>query len=507
MNRMKCSLPLVLLGLAMVATDPWFAHIDDECAIIEAAKHPVRQTVGLFLHGTGQHEHPPLYDLILHGWLRITGARMRLLRLPAVLFFLAGLWALGQAAAEMEGHSSASKMVWIGALWPYGFHFGRLAGWYSFSFLLVALLTWAYVCFVKVPTRARWVWMFMSALALVYANYFAWALLGCLAIDFAVLHRQELATVWRPIVGTGLLLVVAYLPLWRPFWREVMAGVQPGGGHTWLGSLLSGVYNLYTMFVSESVGPWFWALSVPAGLGIAACLLVTCLQAPSASQRFFIYFVLLLASMTVLGIGNVRRLLLIAPWLLLPVAAALAITGNAYRRGVLALSLALVAAVGWYGIATRRYYGAPRWVEPWTELALEGAETVRQGGVVIADSTPFFFNLRYALAAGQANRIDCTFGPSPSTLGSDRVYDPVQWRTAGNPIGQHTLLIKGLHFGTPEGPMQETELWLDQRCALEGESRLVPDPGWKAKQRYFPQFRQLPWRIEARLYNCMGELN
>ena len=37
--------------------------------------------------------------------------------------------------------------------------------------------------------------------------------------------------------------------------------------------LLYGIYNLFCIFVSESVAPWFWGLGVPGGLAITACLL------------------------------------------------------------------------------------------------------------------------------------------------------------------------------------------------------------------------------------------
>jgi hypothetical protein len=340
----------------------------------------------------------------------------------------------------------------------------------------------------------------MGSLALVYANYFGWALLCCLTVDFAVRHRTELAKVWRPIVGTWFLLIVAYLPLWRAFLGEVRGGVRPGG-YSWFSLVLLGVYSLYCLFVSESVAPWVWVLSVPAGIAVAASLVVAWLGAPAAARRLLTYSILLLALLTLLGIGNTRRLLLLAPWLLVPMAVTLATLGNRCLRRVLVLSLALAAGIGWFGTAARRYYGAPRWVEPWQELAADGAAAVRRGGVVIGNSPPLLFYLSYALAADQPRGSD-PLGRLLRTAGYEGVYDPEQWRAAGRPVGRQTLLIKGLHFGTPEGPVRDAELWLDHSCPLEMTRRLVPDPGWKGKQRYFPQLGQLAWRIEVRRYTC-----
>jgi hypothetical protein len=40
----------------------------------------------------------------------------------------------------------------FGMLWPFGFHFSRLMGWYSFSFLLVGLVTLSYLWFLELGT-------------------------------------------------------------------------------------------------------------------------------------------------------------------------------------------------------------------------------------------------------------------------------------------------------------------------------------------------------------------
>src|SRR5690349_21210131 len=129
---------LLLLGASLLLTNRWFGEVDDECAIIDRAAQPILQTMRLYLSGAGEHEHPPLYDLILHGWLQLTGGEQHLLRLPAILFYLAGAWVLARAAKRQAGSAAQTYTVLLLAFWPYGFHFGRLATWYSFCFLLVA---------------------------------------------------------------------------------------------------------------------------------------------------------------------------------------------------------------------------------------------------------------------------------------------------------------------------------------------------------------------------------
>jgi hypothetical protein len=52
----------------------------------------------------------------------------------------------------MAGERARVYTLILLLLWPYGCHFGRLAGWYSFTFLLVASLTLTYLRYVEHPS-------------------------------------------------------------------------------------------------------------------------------------------------------------------------------------------------------------------------------------------------------------------------------------------------------------------------------------------------------------------
>jgi hypothetical protein len=149
-------IPLALLGAGILYTNRWFSFIDDETLMLDGSAQPVRAIFDAFRSGIGMNEHPPLYDLLLHFWLRLTGGSFFWLRVPATIFLLGGLWILSCAARRIGGDRSATALLWLGALWPYGFHFGRLAGWYSFAFLLISTLTYAYLRYCSSPSPQQW---------------------------------------------------------------------------------------------------------------------------------------------------------------------------------------------------------------------------------------------------------------------------------------------------------------------------------------------------------------
>jgi hypothetical protein len=490
------------LGVLLVFTNRWYTEVDDECTIIDRAAKSVYQTLELFLRGDGEHEHPPLYDIILHGWLRLTGGNEHLLRLPSILFYVLGTWIIAKVAKRLGGIQSEIWTLVLVMVWPFGFHFGRLATWYSFCFFLVSLLTLNYFNFLAQPTATNWALLLVTSLALVYSNYFGWVLLACLAMDYVLRNRRTLGNRVPPLLLTGMILFAGYIPLLPAFLREAHFGIRSQG--VGLATVTQGIYDIYCIFVSESVAPWYWFLGVPAGIAISICLAITFFRTPALAKSFFLYFLGQLALMTVLGIATPKRSLFICPWLILPIGVTLGTVPSRISRQVLVMTLVITAGIGWYGIFSRRLYAAAHWIEPWESVAQQAAEVVHKHGIVIGNNNSFFFYLTYLFPteSSSSTRGSEFAGLSANSIRIAGVYDPQQWMDANRPIASTTFLVKGLHYGVPAAPTEETEHWLDQQCTLLGLQQLVHDPGTQWKQQYAPGIDQPEWRIELRMYGC-----
>jgi hypothetical protein len=385
-------------------------------------------------------------------------------------------------------------------IWPFGFHFGRLTTWYSFCFLLVSWLTLNYFRLLAQPTAANWAFLLTISVALVYSNYFGWALLACLALDYALRNRQDFAkSLLAPLVS-GLVLLLVYMPIIAAFWKEIHSGVRSHG--IGLTAIANGVYGMYCIFVSESVAPWFGFFGVPAGIAIAICLLVTVLRTPAPIQYFPLYFLGLFLLMAFLGIAIPKRLLLITPWLVLSMGVLLGTAPSRRIRHVLLLTLAITTGIGWYGIFSRSLYAAPHWTEPWDLVARQAAQVVRNHGIVIGDNPSFFFYLTYMLptASPLASGSEKTTRFLPETVPTSGVYDSPHWIAANRPIASIVLLVNGLHYGMPSA--EEPERWLDEHCNMAKLERMVHDDGFQWKQRFEQGINQPEWRIEVKTYAC-----
>ncbi len=496
---------LVLIGLGIVITftNPWFTFMDDEIAIVQGATNPIQQTVHAFTSGLGQHRHPPLYDLLLACWLRLSGARVALLRVPATLFYLLGLWSVIQAAGLIGGVGASRAALWIGVVFPYGFHFGRIAGWYSLSFCTVALLTYTYLRMEEKPGWGRWVLLVVACELALYTNYFLLALIGLVLLDYWIRHRRESAQHLAAAGATFVIILLGFYPLVRPFLVRLSASasvMRPA--YSLLATVFFGGYNVYTLFVSESVAPWFWYFSLPALAAIAFCSCLILRYGPGPARRIFIGFLACMLVMTALNLINTKVALFLAPWLLISVAA---MVGNLPRpspQSIAVLALTLTGAIGWFGILSRHYYAAPRLIEPWQPVAEQAAGDVKKGAVVIGNNPSFFFYLTDAIRSPDGPGTSDFIGCYPVYLKQPQLFDTNQWLESGKVYGPTTLLVKGAADESFWGSTAATERVLNQTCQVEGVERQMPDTGFALKRRWFAGAQQPAWRIEVRTYRC-----
>jgi len=490
--------PLFVLGFFLLYSNHLFTIVDGEALNLSREAQPIR--VLWAMTRSGEQGHPPVYDFLLHFWLSFTGGAFDWLRVPSIVFYLVGLWLLSRAAHRIGGANCATVLILLGALWPYGFHFGRLATPYALAFLLISGMTWAYLRYRDLPGTAAWFVVCLFALSLAYTNYFGWVLIGLLGADDWLRHRTQPGA-GRRLLISAIILAMAYAPLWRAFLNELAQtthGIRP------LGTLLFNAgFNVYVLLVSDSVAPWFWRFGIPGALAVASCFILAFLGTKGPARQFLVFSALLIALMAALGILRTETLLLVAPWILLPLAAALVKPNQRQRIRALAALLFVVAGIGWYGTYRRQYYASRRFLQPWPAIAAEAAGALGQGSGVIGNNPSFFFYLTYALKIPGTAPMPWRFmGMLPRDVHSENVWAPEEWITAGRPIRPRMFWIRGMR-GPDEGtPMAAAADWLDHVCGDRSIHFLSRDPGYSLKQRYLPERGDLVWQVETHEYDC-----
>jgi hypothetical protein len=492
--------PLLLLAVGLVTTNRSATFLDDEATFLGSAAQPLGTIFSGIFSAPPLHDPSALYSMVMHFWLRWTG-EFDYIRIPSILFFLAGMFLLSRASRQFTGASGGGAVIWLGVLWPLGFHEVRLAGGFSFSFFLIAALTLSYFKFLENQTFARWVVLSVLYAALICTNYFAWAILGCLAIDQALrTGAKEIAANTRPLLGISALLLVSF-PLFAAAIRaEFLSAMRM---HQGAGAILANAgFNLYSLFVSMSIAPWYWRFSVPAALAVVLCLVMVVRRLPQSGRRFLLFSAALIVLMALAGTVSPNDLLLPAPWLLLAVGVAIETAKPRWESFALAASLLIIGAMGWYGIYALRFYADLRFVEPWPEIAGDAAAKIGAGATVIADHPSFLFYLTNDLHLPAQNGPWKFEGLLPEIVKHPQVYSPSAWLAANRPASGKMVLVRGGGGAEGNEAIDQVARKLDQSCGTISSRLRVRDEGYKWKQKFFPQLRETQWKIEIREYDC-----
>jgi 4-amino-4-deoxy-L-arabinose transferase-like glycosyltransferase len=191
----------------------WF----DEAVSYLAARLPVRR----ILDNTLADPHPPLYYLLLHGWLKVvpsTDAAARLLGTAWDLLLVPALYCL---TVELYGDRRRGLFAaLLVALSPFHIVYSHELRMYTQLMLLVTVGTAAYVHASRGGVWGWWVAFAGAYLAAVYTHLFAFLALGAIGL-YALIHHRDRTALYRTVILSGV-IVLLFLP-----WVHLMSSEGP----------------------------------------------------------------------------------------------------------------------------------------------------------------------------------------------------------------------------------------------------------------------------------------
>ncbi len=251
---------MAVYAVVMASTNGSITMLDDESKIITIAGHPVLPTLKLFLSGQGQHEHPPVSDILLHLWLEGTRYSFFALRIFANLFFIAAVFFIARSAETIAGRSAYWTTLILGFVWPFAFQYGRMSGWYCVCAFFVSWLTSIYLGLLRGDGRRSWFVFAVASVLLLWSNYFGVVILALLLVDLFLFHRELALRQIRSLLAVAAVIVISFLPLVGIALRNVGSHTAPaGGGFDVKGAIAAAGYPMFSIFASAAVAPWYSA--------------------------------------------------------------------------------------------------------------------------------------------------------------------------------------------------------------------------------------------------------
>jgi len=184
----------------------------DEAVQAVTAKGPF---LGIFEELRGDF-HPPLYHILLWGWVRIFGASEVSLRIPSVIF---GVGTVGIVYLIMRVITGRWLPI-LGAVFlataPFHIYYSQEARMYSMTTFFAALSIYFFVKILNLkaqkskPNLKAKICYFISTLCLIYSDYYGF-LVFLAQMIFLVTKKQ-----FKFIILSSFFIILFYLP-WLPF--------------------------------------------------------------------------------------------------------------------------------------------------------------------------------------------------------------------------------------------------------------------------------------------------
>ena len=497
-------LGIFLIGIAYLAlmfcTNTRFTILDDEANSLAVANRPVVEALRPFLFNEGYRVlHPPEPEIAWHVWQLATHRSFLLLRVLANLFYLGAVLFTSKCADRIAGRRAYWGALLVGILWPFSFQYGRIAGWYTVSTFLLALVTWIYLQLLKDQKPALWVWFAVASVAFVWANYLSFVFLLLLLVDCALFHRDLIARRRWLFLMAAAVIALAFLPLLKVASADTQEYVgRASMGFSLKQEIVAVGYPAFAIVASAAVAPWYWALSVP--VAAATTVLIAAVWF-SRGRRWLVYGLLAMLAMMAFRVFDIKRVLVLLPWPFLAIGLSM-IENNSRRPWPSRCAVGVLIIAGWIGIASGQHYATTNLREPWPKVAQAVAQDVRQGATVISENPSFFFYLDYQLGLESEMQ-----SANSSDLG-ERLYRAHGY-TLLEPEGNlskslhgRVVLVKGSGGVEEVEAMNALDEALDRRCKREGEYRAAPDLALVWKQRFAPNVPLLAYRTEVEWYHC-----
>lgn len=184
--------------------------------------------------------HPPLYYVLLAGWIRLVGHDDLLVRLPNAFIAAAAIPLIARLGTKLAGPATGLIAALLLAVSPLEYFYSQQARMYALGLTATLAAVVAYLGWLEAARAGRrsWSWgvvYLMAAGVALYSHYFTGFFLGALQIwslaDWALDRDKDRPPGIWPRIRLNLIVALLYLPWIAVVGAGVIARYGAGGGN------------------------------------------------------------------------------------------------------------------------------------------------------------------------------------------------------------------------------------------------------------------------------------
>ncbi len=221
---------LVILGVLLAGYGIWqpYSFWFDELFSVSAASSPLRV---MFVDFILPDVHPPLYQLILKGWIGLFSSGEAVTRLLSLIFTLASLVMLWIWGSKRLSRIGLTGVLVVYATNPLFIYYAQEVRSYALMLLVSLMVT---LLLVDIPgegvSSLKGGMLLVAGLFLSLIHYFGWIYYGVTVFYLLYLSLRQ-----KDFRGTGRVVVFGLLALAWPVWHFVRGGLgEKTGGNFWI---------------------------------------------------------------------------------------------------------------------------------------------------------------------------------------------------------------------------------------------------------------------------------
>lgn len=232
---------LLLLALATLLRCLFIGKTDlgrDEAFSLYMAQLDIPDIVKILCHG----DNPPLWELLLHGWIKLFGISEVAIRSLSLLFSVltvVPVYFLGERHIRRYAGLAAALCYCCSTFSIYMSHECRV---YSLIGFATACSAWLFISAIKEPKPFKFLLLTIANLVLMFGHYLSiWVIVMEFIIVMVV--RSVRQRIWKPYLIHAAALIVLFAPLFPVLFTRFM---DSGVHGTWI-EKSTGLVNLYDL--------------------------------------------------------------------------------------------------------------------------------------------------------------------------------------------------------------------------------------------------------------------
>src|SRR3989344_3024680 len=244
--------------------------------------------------------HPPLYHILMRGWILLFGISEIAVRLPSVILGLATVYVVYLIAKKLFDNKTALISATLIATSPLHVYYSQEARMYMLAAFFASLSVYFFVSILKKETLVYWFGFVTSTALMLYSDYLPYLLLPVYVIFLLIFKNNIRKSTARTFLPAFILIFVLIVPWLSIFPKQLSAGLSaaaasPAWSNVVGSSSLKDLAVMYVKFVigriSNDNNLIYALLFAPAGAIFALMLFLSSFR--MSHLRFFLWLWLL----------------------------------------------------------------------------------------------------------------------------------------------------------------------------------------------------------------------